>query len=82
MKRGLRKGAVVEVISGGCKGQRGQVLGFAADARWVFVEKVNVRRRCPKQGRSAGSTSGWLDVECALHASNLKVVPEDGAHGV
>jgi ribosomal protein L24 len=82
MKRGLKKGAVVEVISGGCKGQRGRVLGFAADVGWVLVEKVNVRRKSQKRRDSAGGASGWVEVECGLHASNLKVVPEDGTHSV
>ena len=73
----IRKGDMVEVISGRSKGERGHVLKIKRDENRVIVENVNMvkRHQSPKKFREGGI----VEKEAAIHISNLQVLdPKSG----
>jgi len=73
MNTTLKKGVMVDVLSGGSKGSSGVVLSVDRKACRVFVEGVNVGRRSPKKGQRLDSGKSWIEVEMPIHASNVRV---------
>lgn len=65
----LRKGDEVTVIAGNDKGKTGKVISIN-DER-ITVEGVNVRKKHmkPTQQNQKGQI---IDIECAIHISNVK----------
>jgi large subunit ribosomal protein L24 len=75
----IRKGDLVQVVSGADKGKQGRVLAVDREARRVRVEKVRVQKRHLKPGRKGMRSGGVLEQEGYLDASDVMLV--DPAHG-
>lgn len=74
----IRKGDVVEVISGDRRGARGKVLRIDLRRGFVFVEGVNMVYRHVRPSRK-NPQGGRLQREAAIHLSN--VLPYDSSAG-
>jgi large subunit ribosomal protein L24 len=70
--RKIRRGDEVVVISGRNKGQSGTVRVNVIDRDRVVIEGVNFVKKHIKRGRAR--QSGIIEVEAALHVSNVKLV--------
>lgn len=74
----IRKGDLVEVISGSDKGKQGRVLGVSPGKGRLRVEKVRVQKRHLKAGRKGARTGGVIEQEGFIDASNVMLVdPKD-----
>jgi large subunit ribosomal protein L24 len=74
----IRKGDLVEVISGSDKGKQGRVLAVSHDKGRLRVEKVRVQKRHLKAGRKGARTGGIIEQEGFIDASNVMLVdPKD-----
>jgi large subunit ribosomal protein L24 len=74
----IRKGDLVEVISGSDKGKQGRVLAVNPDKDRLRVEKVRVQKRHLKAGRKGARTGGIIEQEGFIDASNVMLVdPKD-----
>jgi len=69
----LKKEDTVEVITGKDKGKRGRVLKIQRDADRVVVEGINLVKKAKKK-RKQNDRGGIIEIEAALHASNLMIV--------
>ena len=85
-KRRIKKGDLVQVISGGRpsrggdRGKQGKVLKVYPDTGRVLVEGINRVTKHIRAGQTAaGATSGGIEVhEAPIHISNVMVVdPSD-----
>ena len=75
----IRKGDLVQVITGADKGKQGRVMAVDREGGRVRVEKVRVQKRHLKPGRKAARTGGILEQEGFLDASNVRLVdPKTG----
>jgi len=77
----IRKGDLVQVISGKDRGVKGKVIEVFPDADKVIVEVVNRIKKHTKIGQNArgAKTGGIITTEAPIHASNVMIVdPEDG----
>jgi large subunit ribosomal protein L24 len=69
----IKKGDLVEVITGKDKGKRGRVLEILPDENRVVVEGVNVQKRHIKAGaRQSMPQGGILDKPGKIHLSNVR----------
>ena len=74
----IRKGDLVEVISGTDKGKQGRVLAVNPEKGRLRVEKVRIQKRHLKAGRKGSRTGGIIEQEGFIHASNVMLVdPQD-----
>ncbi len=74
----IKKGDLVQVITGKDKGKQGKVIqAFPADDR-VLVEGVNRVKKHTKVGQSArgSKTGGIVTTEASVHVSNVQLVVE------
>ena len=69
----IRKEDTVEVIAGKDKGKRGRVLKILRDKDRVLVEGVNMVKKAKKK-RNQQDRGGIIEIEAALHSSNLMIV--------
>jgi len=69
----LKKEDTVEVIAGKDKGKRGRILKILRDSDRVLVEGVNMIKKAKKK-RKQTDRSGIIEIEAALHSSNLMIV--------
>jgi len=69
----LRKDDTVQVIAGKDKGKRGRILKIIRDKDRVLVEGVNIVKKTQKK-RKQQDRGGIMEVEAALHSSNLMIV--------
>ena len=69
----IKKGDLVQVISGREKGKKGKVMSVVPDRRQVFVEKLNLIKRHtrPNQKNRQG---GIIEKEAPLHISKVMLV--------
>ncbi|RJK93506.1 50S ribosomal protein L24 [Vallicoccus soli] len=76
----VRKGDLVEVISGKDKGLQGKVIAAYPDREKVLVEGVNRIKKHTKAGQGAGGGAGGIVTqEAPVHVSNVMLVdPSDG----
>lgn len=77
----IRKGDLVEVISGGDKGKQGKVLEVLVARNRVIVEGVNYATKHTRVGQTQrGSKTGGIEtIEAPIHVSNVALVnPETG----
>ncbi len=74
----VRRGDIVEVISGDHKGARGKVLRVNLDRDFVFVEGVNIVYRHVRPTRR-NPQGGRIQKEAPIHMSN--VLPYDSKAG-
>ncbi len=74
----IRKGDLVEVISGTDKGKQGRVLAVNPETGRLRVEKVRIQKRHLKAGRKGSRTGGIIEQEGFIDASNVMLVdPND-----
>ncbi len=74
MSRHIRRGDMVEVISGDLKGERGKILRVMLREQRVVVEGVNMVYRHVRPNRR-NPQGGRIQKEAAIHMSN--VLPVD-----
>lgn len=77
----LRRGDMVQVISGDDKGRTGRVLSVDAEKMRVVVEKVNFVKRHTKPKRQ-GVQGGILEKEAPLHISKVQLLDPKAGRGV
>jgi large subunit ribosomal protein L24 len=73
----IRKGDLVQVITGTDKGKQGRVLAVDVESGKVRVEKVRMQKRHLKPGRAAARTGGIIEREGFIQASNVMLVDSD-----
>jgi len=79
----IKKGDMVEVISGKDKGSRGRVLEVYPDEKRIIVEGVNVQKRHVRPGtRQNLPQGGILDRPGKIHVSNVRFFAESLGTGV
>lgn len=81
MKRKIRKGDRVVVVSGKDKGTVGEVIRVIPEEFRVVVQGVNLRTKHQAQTQSGGKTipSGIIEFEAAIDISNVMLIdPKDG----
>jgi large subunit ribosomal protein L24 len=66
----IKKGDDVIVTAGKDKGRRGPVLNVLDNGR-VLVEGVNIAKKHQKPNPNAGVQGGIVEIEMAIHRSNL-----------
>lgn len=69
----IRKNDVVVVIAGKDRGQKGRVLRVIPEFDKVIIEGVN-RVRKHRKARPGQDDGGIVDVEAALHVSNVSLI--------
>jgi large subunit ribosomal protein L24 len=73
----IRKGDLVQVVTGADRGKQGRVLAVDLERGKVRVEKVRMQKRHLKPGRKALRTGGVLEQEGFIDASNVMLVDPD-----
>ena len=77
----VRKGDLVQVISGKDRGVTGKVIDVYPETEKVIVEGVNRIKKHTKVGQSnrGAKTGGIITTEAPIHVSNVMIIdPEDG----
>ena len=77
----IKKGDLVQVISGKDRGVKGKVIEVVPDAERIIVEGVNRIKKHTKLGQNArgAKTGGIITTEAPIHVSNVMIIdPEDG----
>jgi large subunit ribosomal protein L24 len=69
----IKRDDTVEVIAGKDKGKRGRILRIIRSKDRVVVEGLNIVKKTQKK-RSQQDMGGIIEVEAALHASNVMIV--------
>jgi large subunit ribosomal protein L24 len=69
----IKRDDTVELIAGKDKGKRGRVLRILRDKDRVIVEGLNIVKKAQKR-KSQNDRGGIIQIEAALHASNVMVV--------
>jgi large subunit ribosomal protein L24 len=69
----LKKEDTVQIIAGKDKGKRGRILKILRAKDRVVVEGVNIVKKAQKR-RSQQDRGGIVEVEAAIHSSNLQIV--------
>ncbi len=80
----IKKGDLVQVISGKDKGAQGKVIAAYPDTQRVLVEGVNRITKHTKVGESTRGikTGGLVVQEAPVHVSNVMLVTEVGGKKV
>ncbi len=78
MAQGIRKGDLVQVVSGSDRGKQGRVLAVDRERGRVRVEKVRIQKRHLKPGRKGARTGGIVEQEGYVHLSNVMLVDPKG----
>ena len=76
----IRKGDMVQVISGDSRGKTGRVLAVDEERQRVTVERINMVKRHTK-ARKAGAQSGIIEKEAPLHLSNVLLYDSKAQRG-
>ncbi len=74
MARRIRKGDLVQVLTGTDRGKQGRVLAVDTERGRLRVEKVRLQKRHMKPGRRASRTGGIVELEGYIDASNVMLV--------
>lgn len=75
----IRKGDLVQVITGADRGKQGRVIAIDSNKDRVRVEKVRMQKRHLKPGRRGAAQGGIIEDEGFVRLSNVMVVnPSDG----
>jgi len=69
----LKKEDTVEIIAGKDKGKRGKILKILRDKDRLVVEGANIVKKTKKR-RSQQDRGGIIEIEAALHSSNVMIV--------
>ena len=81
MALNIRKGDLVQVISGKDRGVKGKVIEVYPESDRLIVEGVNRIKKHTKVGQNArgAKTGGIITTEAPIHVSNVMIIdPEDG----
>ena len=81
MSLSIKKGDLVQVISGKDRGVKGKVIEVYPESDKVIVEGVNRIKKHTKVGQNArgAKTGGIITTEAPIHVSNVQIIdPEDG----
>ncbi len=70
----IRKGDLVQVITGADRGKQGRVIAVKRDEGRVRVEKVRMQKRHLKPGRRGARQGGIIEQEGFIRASNTMLV--------
>lgn len=70
----IRKGDLVQVITGSDRGKQGRVIAVDREGERVRVERVRVQKRHLKPGRAGNRTGGIVEQEGFVHVSNVQLV--------
>jgi len=70
----IRKGDLVQVISGADRGKQGRILAMDREKGRVRVERVRLQKRHLKQGRGPNRAGGVIEQEGFVDASNVMLV--------
>ena len=74
----IRKGDLVQVVSGADRGKQGHVLAVDRERGRVRVEQVRVQKRHLKPGRAGAQQGGVVEDEGYIDLSNVMLVnPSD-----
>lgn len=77
--KNIRKGDLVQVITGADRGKQGRVIGLDLHKGRVRVEKVRLQKRHLKPGRRGAAQGGIVEDEGFVQLSNVMLVnPGDG----
>lgn len=76
MKLKIKKGDIVEIISGNDKGKTGRVMQIYASKMQLLIEGVNIRKK-HKRPTQADQKGGIRDMEIPIHYSNVLVIDSD-----
>jgi len=77
----IRKGDLVQVISGKDRGVKGKVIEVMPESERILVEGVNRIKKHAKVGQDArgAKVGGIITTEAPIHVSNVMIIdPEDG----
>ena len=76
--KSIKKGDLVQVITGADRGKQGRVIAVNRAAGRVRVEKVRMQKRHLKPGRRGARQGGIIEQEGFIRASNIMLVdPKD-----
>ena len=70
----IRKGDLVQVVTGADRGKQGRVIAVDRERGRVRVEKVRMQKRHLKPGRKGARTGGIIEQEGAIDVSNVMLV--------
>jgi large subunit ribosomal protein L24 len=70
----IRKGDLVQVMSGADRGRQGRVLAVDSERGRVRVEKARMQKRHLKPGRRGSRTGGIVEQEGFIDLSNVRLV--------
>ena len=70
----IRKGDLVQVITGADRGKQGRVLAVHRAEGRVRVEKVRMQKRHLKPGRRGARQGGIIEQEGFIRSSNIMLV--------
>ncbi len=70
----IRKGDLVQVITGKYKGKQGKVLAVQRDRNRVVVSKVNVVKKHKKSTGKEKDAGGIVEMEAPIDASNVMII--------
>ena len=76
MKLKIKKGDIVQVISGNDKGKTGRIMQVYAPKMRLLVEGVNIRKK-HKRPTQQDQKGGIRDVESPIHYSNVMVIDSE-----
>jgi large subunit ribosomal protein L24 len=76
-KRHVKKGDMVQVITGNDKGKKGRIIEIVSDSNRAMVEGINIVSRHTKPN-AQNQNGGIIKKEAPVHISNLKVVDKSG----
>nr|YP_009393974.1 ribosomal protein L24 [Polysiphonia sertularioides]ARW62536.1 ribosomal protein L24 [Polysiphonia sertularioides] len=68
----IKKGSIVQIISGKYKNQSGKILSICKESNKVIVENINIKIKHvkPKQDNEKGNIK---QIEAPIHFSNIKI---------
>jgi large subunit ribosomal protein L24 len=76
MKHKIKKGDIVQVITGDDKGATGRVLEVYKKENKVLVEGVNIHKRHTRPNPQ-NQKGGIIDKELPIHYSNVMILDSD-----
>ena len=77
MAKHIRKGDLVQIVTGADRGKQGRVMAVRSDGM-IRVEKVRLQKRHLKPGRRDARAGGIIEQEGYINPSNVMLVdPSD-----
>ena len=73
MAKSIRKGDLVQVVTGADRGKQGRIMAVRSDGM-IRVEKVRLQKRHLKPGRRDARAGGIIEQEGYINPSNVMLV--------